>query len=324
MTSRRFPFEIPTGWFQVAYSSDLQPGQVVPLKYFARDLVLFRGHDGRAHVLDAHCPHLGAHLGHGGCVKDDRLVCPFHSWEFAGDGKLVAIPYAKRLPKIEGVNAWPLVEKNGQIMVWHDLLRRPPQWELPDVVEHGSEEWTEYRTRRWVVATCNQEMAENQVDSAHFRYLHGTAEMPVTESRREGPHLRSTSTTAMTTPAGPVGGQIEVNAWGFGFTTTRFTGLVETLLVSSATPIDHDHTELWFAFTVRKIGKGITGGVGKAFMAEIGRQLEQDIPIWENKLYLDRPVLCDGDGPIGLFRLWAKQFYPVPEVPEAAGSSAEA
>jgi len=22
-----------------------------------------------------------------------------------------------------------------------------------------------------------------------------------------------------------------------------------------------------------------------------------------------RPVLCDGDGPIGLFRRWAKQFY---------------
>jgi hypothetical protein len=22
-----------------------------------------------------------------------------------------------------------------------------------------------------------------------------------------------------------------------------------------------------------------------------------------------RPVLCDGDGPVGIFRRWAKQFY---------------
>ena len=46
-----------------------------------------------------------------------------------------------------------------------------------------------------------------------------------------------------------------------------------------------------------------------AFMDEVTRQLEQDIPIWENKRYLNPPVLCDGDGPIGLFRKWSKQFY---------------
>jgi hypothetical protein len=26
-------------------------------------------------------------------------------------------------------------------------------------------------------------------------------------------------------------------------------------------------------------------------------QVEQDIPIWENKIYLENPLLCDGDGP---------------------------
>ena len=180
----------------------------------------------------------------------------------------------------------------------------------PVVSEIGDEGWTPIRTREWSVNTCNQEMAENQVDAAHFLYLHGTAAMPVTESKRNGHHLLTTSTTAMTTPMGPVDGQIEVNAWGFGFTTTRFTGLVETLLLSSATPVEEESCELFFAFTVRDVGKGITGGVGKAFMAEISRQLEQDIPIWENKIYLDKPILCDGDGPIGVFRLWSKQFYP--------------
>ena len=42
------------------------------------------------------------------------------------------------------------------------------------------------------------------------------------------------------------------------------------------------------------------------------RQLGQDIPIWEHKVMKDRPVLCDGDGPIGLFRRWCKQFYLTP------------
>jgi hypothetical protein len=135
--------------------------------------------------------------------------------------------------------------------------------------------------------------------------------MPVTTIVERRDHLLiSRSTTAMTTPAGVVDGQIEVHAWGFGFSTTRFTGLVETFLMASATPIDEERTRISFAFTLRSIGKGIDGGIGKAFMGEIKRQLGQDIPIWEHKRYVERPVLCDGDGPIGVFRQWCRQFYP--------------
>ncbi|MDP6934864.1 MAG: hypothetical protein QGG40_18225, partial [Myxococcota bacterium] len=204
------------------------------------------------------------------------------------------------------------------ILVWHDIDKRAPLWQPVAQSEHGSDEWTEFVKRKWRLRTHNQEMAENQVDAAHFRYLHGTTAMPETTVERRGHHLITQSTTGMTTPGGPVDGMIEVNAWGFGFTTTRFTGIVETLLVSSATPIEADRTELWFAFTVRDMGKGITGGVGKAFMSEVSRQLEQDIPIWENKIYVHPPVLCDGDGPIGPFRAWARQFYPPEDPPPGA------
>ena len=63
----RYPFPpYADGWFQVAYSDELDTSDVLPLKYFGRDLVLFRNESGQACVLDAHCAHLGAHLGHGG------------------------------------------------------------------------------------------------------------------------------------------------------------------------------------------------------------------------------------------------------------------
>jgi 3-ketosteroid 9alpha-monooxygenase subunit A len=35
----------------------------------------------------------------------------------------------------------------------------------------------------------------------------------------------------------------------------------------------------------------------------------QDIAIWENKLFREVPVLCDGDGPIMKLRKWYAQFY---------------
>src|SRR3546814_6367094 len=69
----------PTGWFWVAWSHEVSVEDAPrPLRYFGRDLVLYRGASGRPVVLDAHCPHLGAHLGYGGSVCDDDIVCPFH------------------------------------------------------------------------------------------------------------------------------------------------------------------------------------------------------------------------------------------------------
>ncbi|MGI9287373.1 MAG: Rieske 2Fe-2S domain-containing protein, partial [Pseudomonadales bacterium] len=62
----RHTLPIPFGWYGVAFTSELQAGGVKPLKYFDQDLVLFRTEDGVAHVLEAFCPHLGAHLGYGG------------------------------------------------------------------------------------------------------------------------------------------------------------------------------------------------------------------------------------------------------------------
>jgi 3-ketosteroid 9alpha-monooxygenase subunit A len=114
-------------------------------------------------------------------------------------------------------------------------------------------------------------------------------------------------------------------SYGFGFGIVRFKGVAETLLVSSVTPIDSDHVDVRFNFSVKKLGgHDITRGVGKAFVAEVTRQLDQDIPIWENKIQWERPVLCDGDGPIGMFRTWCRQFYTSPaEAPPPAGKARE-
>ena len=76
------------------------------------------------------------------------------------------------------------------------------------------------------------------------------------------------------------------------------------------TPIDEDRVKCRFAFTQPKVdGEVITGGVNGAIIKNIVGQLEEDKPIWENKIYRPLPVLCDGDGPIAKFRKWYSQFY---------------
>src|SRR5262249_34438626 len=114
----RFPFSpYPSGWFRVGVSRDIKPGQIKPLRYFGRDLALFRAEDGAARVLEAHCPHLGAHLGHGGRVIGDSVQCPFHGWRWNGEGQCETIPYSQKIPPNATLRRWPVKEVNGLIMV---------------------------------------------------------------------------------------------------------------------------------------------------------------------------------------------------------------
>lgn len=308
----RFPLpRYPTGWYRIAHSPEIEPGQVKPIKAFGQELVLFRGEDGKPALLDAYCPHMGAHLGHGGTVNGNCVKCPFHAWSFDAEGTCVEIPYAKKIPPKARVKPWTIQEINGMIMAWHHIDGEPPSWELPVISELTDPLWSEPVHRHWKIRTHNQEMGENAVDVAHFRYLHGTKNYPEAVVEFGYPLMHMRAETLMETPKGDTKGIIESHCYGFGLALNRFLGLADTLLIATQTPIDDDYVDVFFSFYVKKWDNAdITRGVGKAFVDEVTRQLEQDIPVWENKIYVHPPMLCAGDGPVGKYRKWSAQFYP--------------
>jgi hypothetical protein len=48
--------------------------------------------------------------------------------------------------------------------------------------------------------------------------------------------------------------------------------------------------------------------VGRAIIANIAQQMEEDKIIWDRKTYYEKPLLCDGDGPFAKLRRWYGQF----------------
>jgi nitrite reductase/ring-hydroxylating ferredoxin subunit len=308
----RSPFPIPFGWYQIGWPSDVAVGEVKPLRYFGRHLVLWRGQDGVAHVQDAFCPHLGAHLGHGGKVVDCELACPFHGWRFDEHGDNTLIPYSERVNKKGKLRTYPVIERNGLLMTWYHPFEAEPMWDIPEVPEFNDpDNYTEMVTRTYHIVAPWQDLAENGVDSAHFRYVHNTEEVPVLDSyETDGPCTRMRSTQKFPTPRGVVDGRIDADQYGPGFSTIRFTGIVDTFLMGCNIPISANECEMRFNFCVRKLGDdSVNSTVGDAFVAEIDRQVREDKPIWENKAYLARPALADTDGPFTKFRKWASQFY---------------
>lgn len=318
---QRFPHGIPYGWYFVGYSSDLKNGDVKPLEYFERDLVLFRNASGEVGLLDAYCPHLGAHLGYGGEVDGDSLRCPFHAWAFNPQGFVTDVPYAQQIPpKIadkECVRKYPTVEKNQVIWAWFHPQGVAPMFEVMEHEEVGASDWAELQKYEWIVNTNVQEIAENGVDIAHFKYVHKMDAVPegvstydnhIRESRAEGQR-------EVTMPDGStktIASKVYTVQNGAGQKCSRLSGLSETLLMVLVTPISREQVELRFAFTHKKFPEdSMQYKVAKMSIESVIGQggVAGDIPIWNHKIHRVEPVLCDGDGPIMRYRKYFAQFY---------------
>jgi phenylpropionate dioxygenase-like ring-hydroxylating dioxygenase large terminal subunit len=305
----RYPFgPYPRGWFRAAYSDELAPGELKTLAYFGREFVLYREESGQPRVVDPHCVHLGAHLGHGGKVVGDAIRCPFHHWEFGGDGRCTKIPYAKRIPPRARITTHPLVEKNGLIFFHHDPDGAEPRFEIPDLPEVGGAGWTKPEVMRWKVRASWLDMNENCVDQAHFKFIHGTLSIPPTTARAEGCLHVAESTFTMKVPGGESQAKLVTLDYGPGFQVVRMNGLIDTFMMNTSTPIDEENTDVSFAYSVKADGETQKLHLADAVILDLKQQFEHDRPIWENKVCWPRPVLCEADGPIAHYRKWYRQF----------------
>ncbi|NNC38086.1 MAG: (2Fe-2S)-binding protein [Acidimicrobiales bacterium] len=304
---------MPFGWFMVAYSDELLVEEVKPLYYFGQDLALWRGEDGKPRMIGAFCKHLGAHMGYGGRVKGNSLECPFHAWEYNEEGAVTNVPYAKKIPPSAArpcKTQWHVTEKNKQILAWYHPFDEAPKWDVEEFDQVHDKDWTDFDKYEWIVHGPVQNMAENGVDAAHFKYIHGTASFPDYDIEFDG-HKRTASVDAkMQTPKGEVDGTIAYGTVGAGQSWTKFSGISETLMVAGITPIDQARTHIRFAFTQPKEeAEGPMANLAKAMRKEICRQLDQDKVVWDRQKYMPKPSICDGDGPILPFRKFFAQFY---------------
>ena len=311
---KRFPFPHPFVWFMVAYEDELAPGEVSAIRYWSTDLVLWRDEAGGFHLQDAYCPHLGAHLGVGGKVKGAELECPFHGWRFDGDGACAQIPYSEKVNRKARLHTYPVVVRNRMVFAWRHPDAVAPMWELPVIDEVGDAEWSDFYRSSFTINTIPQEMSENGADPAHFRYVHGTDEVAEVESYDlDGPFSAMLSKQSYVTPRGITYGRIDVYNYGPGMSKIWFSGIVDAINIAATTPIDENTTQVRFSFMVRKFEDAkMTGTVADAFVKEINKQIVEDTPIWEHKVFLPVPALADTDGPILKFRKWYSQFYAEP------------
>jgi nitrite reductase/ring-hydroxylating ferredoxin subunit len=327
----RFPFSpFPDGWYFVCYSHELPRGKLFNKTFMGRDIIAFRGADGRVCVADAFCPHLGAHLAKGGgCIEGDAVRCPFHGFRFDQTGACVSTPYGEP-PKAARLKTWHVDEFAGFVMAFYDDAGRAPTWRVDECDITG---FGELKTQHYWLRSHPQETTENGVDPAHLTVVHGYKDVrelvPLTV---RGPHL--TGAYQMRRSAGlldalnlKLDSQFVVHGWGLGYSRVEVVVPhygIEVRQWIFSTPADGEHVDLHIALRMKPIAfpERIVPGLDKLpramltalahamIMRVFENDIEQDFEIWTHKGYVSPPALSRDDGPVGLYRRYCKQFYP--------------
>ena len=294
----RYPFPIPNGWFVVAEASEIGPGEVRALHAFDRDLVLYRAADGTPHVLDAHCPHLGAHLAVGGRVEEGCLRCPFHGWKCDGEsGTCVDIPYGdvKRIPPKAHARTYPTLERNHMIWAWYHAQDGEPFYDVPEVPEFHDPDWSPIIVRT---------LRDPRVGAGHGREQRRLLALPLRARVRRDPrgrvhhrgHLQEDDRRRRRRSSARASG----SAWAC-------CACRATSRSCPRRPRSTPATCSCGGSSPRRArsGRALPSRRPSRFCAGVS----QDIPIWENKVYRDPPVITKTEKLILEHRRWCEQFY---------------
>ncbi|MDF1662718.1 MAG: aromatic ring-hydroxylating dioxygenase subunit alpha [Planctomycetota bacterium] len=155
------------GWYWALRSRELKAGRVKALELLGRKLAVYRGEDGTARTVDAHCPHMGAHLAEGR-VDGSSLRCFFHDWKFNETGTCVEAPSLKSAPKA-CIKTWPTTEKYGMIWVYTGSDANAP---VPFVPELESLEVDSSRGNCFIKNCHPNVVMINAIDAHHFNTVH--------------------------------------------------------------------------------------------------------------------------------------------------------
>lgn len=303
----------PNGWFATGFSHQLLAEQVQRVSFMGQELVLYRTASGVARAIDPYCPHLGAHLGYGGKVVGEVLVCPFHGLAFNPDGLCVRTAGGQK-PPVAALTQRYTTEIDGVIFVWRHQDDLPPYWQLPVLDRAG---FSQGRYEKFVLQGLCQDMTENSADPLHFAYLHGLQEV-VTRHQED----RHQMTYTMQAKVFGQAVNMKMRCFGLGYAVgeAEFArlGLIARTqaLGTQITPLSWDFRmiDTIRVERVSRLPHRLQRWVYAVLLFYIHRwfvkTVKEDFDVWRNRRFVEQPKLIAGEGNMAVYRRWTTQFYP--------------
>ncbi len=155
------------------------------------------------------------------------------------------------------IRTYPVVERNESIYIWHDVERREPYFEAPDIFAEFRRR--QHRGRLLPAAAVVREglemhpqyVLENGVDFAHFKFVHQTPIVPVF-TRHDFDEPVSYVDFTITFEGDDeqkiedIDSRVEAINGGLGIAVTKSWGMIDNRTISAVTPVDDDTSDVRF------------------------------------------------------------------------------
>jgi 3-ketosteroid 9alpha-monooxygenase subunit A len=184
---------------------------------------------------------------------------------------------------------------------------------VPVIPEFGSDQWLPWTTNFYHIKTHPREIVENLADKAHFPAVHKT-QIDEFAFEVDGHLARQRVKGRARLPDGGLDVFSSTTTYhGPAYLLMRMDGALQNYMLVAHTPVDAGSVDLRMGVMLKVVGtREKTQGFVDAYMSNLRSGFEDDVQIWENKLFREQPVFCDGDGPIGKLRVWYRQFFTAP------------
>lgn len=155
-------------WHPVAHISQLERSPVLPVRLLGEDLVLWRAGEQILAWRDL-CVHRGTRLSLGQ-VANDTLVCPYHGWTYAPDGRCVHIPAHPEQTPPARARATVYRATIAYELIW--VCLGTPRQEPPPFPEWRDASYRKILCGPYPVAAAGPRIVENFLDVGHFPFVH--------------------------------------------------------------------------------------------------------------------------------------------------------
>ncbi|WP_300029682.1 aromatic ring-hydroxylating dioxygenase subunit alpha [uncultured Roseobacter sp.] len=175
-------------WSGLAVAADVPvAGDAVPITFLGMPLLLVRDRKGMVRVFQNICRHRGMILVEEPRKIEGAIRCPYHSWCYATDGRLISTPHVGGPGQNahEGIDRdlLGLIEVRSHIwmdVVWINVSGTAPDFETANAAL--LERWQEFdvplhhggsQSRFTLEVNCNWKLAvENYCESYHLPWVH--------------------------------------------------------------------------------------------------------------------------------------------------------
>ena len=315
-------YAFPRGWFMVADAEKLT-STPMNVRFFGKDMVLYRGQSGKAYMVGAYCAHMKTHIGknttsfivrEGKHIEGECIRCPYHAWKYGPDGKCVEIPNFDTIPSNAKIDSYTIVERYNAIFFWHDPEGGEPEYELPAIPQWDNPTWVRWHFDDLGVLPIHPiEVVDNISDVQHLQPIHASSPVYF-ENELRGHKAWQRLGSAGWDLFGEGGPPTDFNTFytGPGILLSRYSGATDSIMFITHTPVDDGTVRLWHGALVKIADRVPTEedlATARNLQAISFSGIAQDYEIWANKEACFNPMQLPIDGKFTKVRTWYKQFY---------------